>query len=99
MSVRDRIRGISLPRPKPALGERVTMLRARLAAIGWAPIVAAVLALIYLGWVVYTAAHGGVDRGVGALVAWPSLVLLVAVVAAPFVGVGVLIRRLISTRH
>lgn len=84
MSVLDRVREIDL-------ADRVKLPP-------WQLVAAGVLAAIYIGWVVYTSADRGVDRGVGVLVSWPALILLTALVVAPFAAIGVLVMRLIRQR-
>jgi hypothetical protein len=84
MSVMDRVRGIDL-------AERVKLPPWQLVAAGF-------LASIYIGWAIYTSADRGVDRGVGVLVSWPALILLTALVLAPFAAIGVFVTRLIRQR-
>jgi hypothetical protein len=84
MSVVDRVREIDL-------AERVKLPP-------WQLVAAGLLAAIYIGWVAYTSADRGVDRGVGVLVSWPALILLTAIVVAPFAAIAVLVMRLIRQR-
>ena len=48
----------------------------------------------WLTWSIYVAADRGVDDGVGALVAWPTLLAMAVVVLAPIAVIVALIVRL-----
>lgn len=52
------------------------------------------LVAAWLGWAIYVASDRGVREGLGVLIAWPALVLAVALVVLPFVGLYLLVRRL-----
>jgi hypothetical protein len=54
----------------------------------------AILVLAWIGWAVYVAADRGAREGLGVLIAWPALIAAAALVALPFIGLYLLIRRL-----
>lgn len=60
--------------------------RAAAAAAG-----AATLVVLYVGWLVYVTASEGTTAGLGVLLSWPLLLLAIALVALPFIGVGLLV--------
>ena len=61
-------------------------------AIAWA--VGAVLVVAWIGWAIYvTTEHGGA-AGLGVLISWPAAIAAIALVAAPFVGVYLLVQRI-----
>jgi hypothetical protein len=62
-------------------------------------VIGGLLAAVYVGWVAYTIAERGVDRGLGVLVAWPALILLAAIALAPFVAAGIMIARRVRERR
>jgi hypothetical protein len=55
------------------------------------------LVVAWIAWAIYTASDRGADAGLGVLVAWPTLLLMAALVAAPFAGIAYLVVRLV--RH
>ena len=61
-------------------------------AIAWAA--AAILILAWIGWTAYVTAEHGSNAGIGVLISWPVALAAVAIVAAPFVGAWLLVRRL-----
>jgi ABC-type sulfate transport system permease subunit len=81
---------------------RVGALRslvARVRANPWLAVgivAAALLVLAWLGWAIYVASDRGVNEGLGVLIAWPAIVLAVALVSLPFIGGYLLIKRLSS---
>jgi hypothetical protein len=42
----------------------------------------------WIGWAIYTAADRGADAGLGVLVAWPTLLLMAAIVTAPLAALA-----------
>jgi hypothetical protein len=60
---------------------------------------AVLLVLAWIGWAIYSATDRGADAGVGVLVAWPTLVLMAALVAAPFAAIAYFIVRLVRDRR
>ena len=60
-------------------------------AIAWAA--GAVLLLAWIGWTIYIWSKNGSTAGLGVLVSWPALFAVAAIVAAPFVGAGMLVHR------
>jgi hypothetical protein len=58
---------------------------------------AVLLVVAWIAWAIYTASDRGADAGLGVLVAWPTLLLMAALVAAPFAAIAYLIVRLV--RH
>jgi hypothetical protein len=56
----------------------------------------AIVALAYLGWAAYIAASDGIGDGIGVLVSVPALIVIVCLVAAPFVAVAWLTARLVA---
>jgi hypothetical protein len=70
-------------------------LAGRVRAKPWiavALVAGALLIAAWLGWAIYVASDQGVNEGVGVLIAWPALLVAVALVALPFVGVYLLVR-------
>jgi len=61
-------------------------------AIGWAA--AAILVIAWIGWAIYTTAEYGGAAGLGVLISWPAAVAALALIAAPFVGLWLLVKRL-----
>ena len=61
-------------------------------AITWAA--GGLVLLAWIGWAIYvTAEHGG-EAGLGVVISWPAAIAAVALIAAPFVGIWLLVRRL-----
>jgi hypothetical protein len=72
-------------------------LVARVRAKPWLTVAVAAVAILVLAWIawaVYVAADRGAREGLGVLIAWPALVVAAALIALPFVGIYLLIRRL-----
>jgi hypothetical protein len=61
--------------------------------------VGALLVIAWVGWAVYAAADRGPREGIGVLIAWPALLVGAALVAVPFVGSFLLIRRRVAARR
>jgi hypothetical protein len=53
-----------------------------------------VLVAAWLAWAIYVTSDKGATEGVGVLIAWPALLAAAALVALPFVGAFLLVRRL-----
>ena len=54
----------------------------------------AILLLAWIGWAIYVTNSNGATAGLGVVIAWPAMVLALAVVALPFLGGYLLVRRL-----
>lgn len=63
----------------------------------WLGVIGVVLA-VWIGWIVYSAADHGIDAGIGIFVAWPTLLLMAAIVTAPFALIAVLLYRTFRAR-
>ena len=63
-------------------------------ALGIAAIMGVLLALAWIGWAIYVTSEHGTTAGLGVVISWPAVLMAVALVMAPFVGVYLLIRRL-----
>jgi hypothetical protein len=61
-------------------------------AIAWA--VGAVLLVAWIGWAIYVTTENGGAAGLGVLISWPVAIAAIALVAAPFVGVYLLVQRI-----
>lgn len=61
-------------------------------AITWT--VAGFLVLAWIAWAVYVTAENGANAGLGVVISWPAVFAALALVAAPFVGATLLVRRL-----
>jgi hypothetical protein len=57
----------------------------------------AILVLAWIGWAIYVASSDGARAGLGVLIAWPALLVALALVSLPFIGGYLVIRRLSST--
>ncbi len=62
--------------------------------IGAAVILGAILFVLWIAWTVYVWTENGTAAGLGVLITWPAVLVALALVAAPFVGAVVLVRRL-----
>jgi hypothetical protein len=60
-------------------------------AIAWAA--GAFLLLAWIAWTIYVWAENGSTAGLGVLITWPAVFLVAGIIAAPFVGAGVLVHR------
>lgn len=58
----------------------------------WLGAIGVVLAA-WIAWIAYSAADHGIDAGVGVFVAWPTLLVMAAIVTAPFALIAVLLYR------
>ena len=57
-------------------------------------IIGAILFVLWIAWTVYVWTENGTAAGLGVLISWPAVLAVLALVAAPFVGAVVLVRRL-----
>jgi hypothetical protein len=62
--------------------------------IGAGLIIGAILVVLWIAWTVYVWTENGTAAGLGVLISWPAVIVALALVAAPFVGAVVLVRRL-----
>jgi hypothetical protein len=60
-------------------------------AIAWAAL--GLLVLAWIGWTAYVWTNNGSAAGVGVLISWPAVFGALALIAAPFVGAAILVRR------
>ena len=77
--------------------EALRSLVARIRANPWLAVgiaIAALLVLAWLGWAGYVASDRGVNEGLGVLVAWPAIMLALALISLPFIGIYLLVKRL-----
>jgi hypothetical protein len=73
-------------------------LAARVRANPWLAVgiaAAAILVAAWLGWAIYVASDRGVNEGLGVLIAWPAMVVALALISLPLIGGYLLIRRLL----
>lgn len=56
--------------------------------------VGVILLLAWIGWTIYVWTENGSTAGLGVLVSWPAVLAAATIVATPFVGAGILVRRL-----
>jgi hypothetical protein len=100
-SARDRIGGLRSDGEKPTKAKAVQadsppglLDRARgdhRIAIAW--VAGTVLLLAWIGWTIHIWSTNGSTAGLGVLITWPALFAVAAIVAAPFVGAGMLVHR------
>jgi hypothetical protein len=62
--------------------------------MGIAAITGAVLLIAWIAWAIYVTSENGANAGLGVVISWPAVFMAVALVAAPFVGVYLLVRHL-----
>jgi hypothetical protein len=62
--------------------------------LGIAAIAAALLLIAWIAWAIYVTTENGANAGLGVVLAWPSLLVALALVASPFVGLYFLVRYL-----
>ena len=55
---------------------------------------AAVLLLAWIAWAIYVTSSNGATAGLGVVLAWPAMLVALALVSLPFIGGYLLIRRL-----
>lgn len=60
-------------------------------AIAWA--VGALLVAAWIGWTIYAWSENGSVAGLGVLITWPAVLLALAVIASPFVGLWWMLRE------
>ncbi len=56
--------------------------------------VAAVLLAAWIAWAIYVASSKGATAGLGVVLAWPAMIVALALISLPFIGGYLLIRRL-----
>ena len=61
-------------------------------AIAWSA--GALLVVAWIAWAIYTTSEHGGAAGLGVLISWPAAIAALALVAAPFVGLWLLLKRL-----
>jgi hypothetical protein len=54
----------------------------------------ALLVAAWLAWAVYVASDRGVNRGLGVLIAWPAILIALALISLPIIGGYLLVKRL-----
>jgi hypothetical protein len=54
----------------------------------------AILLLAWIGWAIYVTSSNGAAAGLGVVIAWPAMLLALALISLPFIGGYLLIRRL-----
>jgi hypothetical protein len=52
------------------------------------------LAVGWIAWAVYVTSENGATAGLGVVIAWPAMLTGLVLVALPFIGLGLMIRRL-----
>ena len=55
---------------------------------------AAVLLVAWIAWAIHVASSNGATAGLGVLLAWPAILVALALISLPFIGGYLLIRRL-----
>lgn len=89
-SIRDRAGGVA---DRTGLSRLTQSARSNsLVAVAWAT--AAILILAWIGWAVYVTIENGANAGLGVVISWPAALAALAIIAAPFVGAWLLVRRL-----
>jgi hypothetical protein len=53
-----------------------------------------ILVLAWIGWAIYVASENGASAGLGVMIAWPAMLVGLALVSLPFIGGYMLFRRL-----
>ncbi len=57
---------------------------------------AAILILAWIGWAIHVTSADGARTGLGVLIAWPAMLLALALISLPFIGGYLLTRRLLE---
>lgn len=60
---------------------------------------AVLLVALWIGWAIFSATDRGADAGLGVLVAWPTLLLMAALVAAPLAAIVFMVARLVRQQR
>lgn len=55
---------------------------------------AGILLLAWIAWAIYVASDNGARAGLGVVIAWPAILVALALISLPFLGAALLIRRL-----
>jgi hypothetical protein len=89
----------SLPRveliEKTLAGPRSAIERGRSnPRLAIAVIVGALLLIAWVAWAIYVSRDNGANAGLGVVLSWPVLLAALALIASPFVGLYLLVRRL-----
>jgi hypothetical protein len=89
----------SLPRvelmEKTLAGPRSAIERGRSnPRLAIAVIVGALLLIAWVAWAIYVTRDNGANAGLGVVLSWPVLLAALALIASPFVGLYLLVRRL-----
>jgi hypothetical protein len=99
-SLRSDGEGQATSKPKPVGGPDEPLFgdgvigRVRSNALRVVAIAAGGLLLIgWIAWAVYVTTEKGATAGLGVVIAWPALLACLALVALPFAGIALLIRR------
>lgn len=62
--------------------------------LGAALIIGLLLFVTWIAWTVYVWSENGANAGLGVLISWPAVLAVLALIASPFVGAGILIKRM-----
>ena len=62
--------------------------------MGIAAILGALLLVAWIAWAIYVTSTNGANAGLGVVISWPAVLMALALVMAPFVGLYLLVRRL-----
>ena len=62
--------------------------------LGAALVIGALLLFTWIAWTVYVWNENGANAGLGVLISWPAVLAVLALVVSPFVGAGILIKRM-----
>ena len=54
----------------------------------------AILLLAWIGWAIYVASENGAGAGLGVVIAWPAMLIALALISLPFLGGYLLVKRL-----
>jgi hypothetical protein len=55
---------------------------------------AAILILAWIGWAIHVTSDNGARAGIGVVIAWPAMLVALALISLPFIGVYLLLRYL-----
>ena len=59
-----------------------------------AAVAAVVLLFAWIAWAIYVTSSNGATAGLGVVLAWPAMLVALALISLPFIGAYLLIRRL-----
>jgi hypothetical protein len=57
-----------------------------------------ILTLAWIGWAVYVTSEHGARAGLGVVIAWPAILVAIALISLPFVGFYLLLRHLSGSK-